>query len=151
MATNARPIDGPDGLTETGRPAADEPLTDGEPFANGYEGVRSSWGWIIQVITGVLVLALVTLHMIANHFVVRGGLRDFQDVVDYLKTPIVLVLEVAFLVVVTWHGLLGLRAILFDFGFSSRAERRITWVLAVVGVVTVAYGLWLTATVIGSA
>ena len=150
MATNIRPIDGAGRGSDAGAAVPDEPV-DGEPFENGYEGVRSSWGWIIQVITGVLVLVLVTLHMIANHFVVRGGLRDFQDVVDYLKTPIVLVLEVAFLVVVTWHGLLGLRAILFDFGFSARAERWITRILAVVGVITVVYGLWLTATVIGSA
>ncbi len=141
MATNVRPIDATD--RRGGASPVEEPLPD------AYEGVRSSWGWIIQVITGVLVLFLVTLHMVANHFIVRGGLRDFQDVVDYLKTPIVLVLEVAFLVVVTWHGLLGLRAILFDFGFSARAERWITRVLAVVGVVTVVYGLWLTATVIG--
>jgi succinate dehydrogenase / fumarate reductase membrane anchor subunit len=107
--------------------------------------------WLIQVVTGALVLVLVTLHMIANHFIVPGGLRDFQDVVEYLRTPIILVLEVAFLVVVTWHGMLGLRAVLFDLGLSRRAERATTRVLTVVGIATVAYGLWLTAVVIGSA
>lgn len=106
-------------------------------------------GWFIQVVTGALVLVLVTLHMIANHFLVPGGLRDFHDVVEYLRTPIILVLEVAFLVVVTWHGLLGLRAVLFDFGLSPRTERAITWILTVVGIATVAYGLWLTSVVIG--
>lgn len=108
-------------------------------------------GWLIQVLTGASVLVLVTLHMIANHFIVPGGLRDFHDVVAYLRTPIILVLEVAFLIVVTWHGLLGLRAVLFDFGLSSRTERAITRVLTVVGIATVAYGLWLTAVVVGSA
>ncbi len=108
-------------------------------------------GWLIQVLTGASVLVLVTLHMIANHFIVPGGLRDFHDVVAYLRTPIILVLEVAFLIVVTWHGLLGLRAVLFDFGLSSRTERVITRVLTVVGIATVAYGLWLTAVVVGSA
>ncbi len=107
--------------------------------------------WLIQVLTGASVLVLVTLHMIANHFIVPGGLRDFHDVVAYLRTPIILVLEVAFLIVVTWHGLLGLRAVLFDFGLSSRTERVITRVLTVVGIATVAYGLWLTAVVVGSA
>ncbi len=108
-------------------------------------------GWLIQVVTGASVLVLVTLHMIANHFIVPGGLRDFHDVVAYLRTPIILVLEVAFLIVVTWHGLLGLRAVLFDFGLSPRTERVITRVLTVVGILTIAYGLWLTAVVIGSA
>jgi succinate dehydrogenase hydrophobic anchor subunit len=112
------------------------------------EAGSTTVGWLIQVITGALVLLLVTLHMIANHFIVPNGLRSFTDVVDYLRTPIVLFFEVTFLVVVTWHGLLGLRAVLFDFGLSRRTERAITGVLAVVGVVTVGYGLWLTSVVI---
>jgi succinate dehydrogenase / fumarate reductase membrane anchor subunit len=119
---------------------------DREPFERG----TSTIGWLIQAITGALVLLLVTLHMVANHFIVPGGLRDFNDVVAYLRTPIVLVLEVAFLIVVTWHGLLGLRAVLFDFGLSARTERVITWVLTVVGIATVLYGLWLTSVVISA-
>jgi len=99
---------------------------------------------MLQAVTGMLVLVLVTLHMIANHFVVKSGLRDFADVVAYLSNPVVVALEVLFLVVVTWHGLLGLRAVLFDFGFSRRTESWITRILWVVGVAIVAYGLWLT-------
>jgi succinate dehydrogenase cytochrome b556 subunit len=108
----------------------------------------SSWAWMLQAITGVLVLVLVTVHMIANHFLVSRGLRDYSDVVSYLSNPVVMVWEVVFLAVVTWHGLLGLRAIFFDFGFSPRTERRITRILTVVGVVAVAYGLWLTAVIV---
>ena len=44
---------------------------------------RPSWGWIWQAVSGVLVLGLITLHMIANHFVVKQGLRDFKDVVQF--------------------------------------------------------------------
>lgn len=105
---------------------------------------KPSWGWMLQAISGMLVLVLVTLHMIANHFVVKSGLRDFADVVAYLSNPVVVVLEVLFLVVVTWHGLLGLRAVIFDFGFSRRSESWITRILWVVGVAIVVYGLWLT-------
>ncbi len=108
------------------------------------EETRPSWGWILQAITGSLLLVLVTLHMIANHFVVASGLRDFADVVAYLSNPVVVVIEVLFLIVVTSHGLLGLRAVLFDFGFSPRTERRITRVLTVLGIAIVLYGFWLT-------
>jgi succinate dehydrogenase hydrophobic anchor subunit len=109
---------------------------------------KPSWGWIVQAITGVLVLVLITVHMIANHFIVSRGLRNFDDVAAYLSNPIVIVWEVVFLAVVTWHGLLGLRAILFDFGFSPVIERRITRILTVVGVVAVVYGMWLTAVIV---
>ncbi len=137
-------------MTERGQIRDDAP-TARETGADGREtpepGTRTV-GWLIQVVTGALVLLLVTLHMIANHFIVPNGLRNFNDVVDYLRTPIVLFFEVTFLVVVTWHGLLGLRAVLFDFGLSARTERVVTWLLAVVGVVTVGYGLWLTSVVL---
>lgn len=109
------------------------------------------WSWVWQAVSGVLVLALVTLHMIANHFVVPEGLRNFDEVLDYLSNPLIVFLEVSFLVIVTWHALLGLRAVLFDFGFSAGVERAITRVLIVVGVITVAYGLWLTAVIVGQA
>ena len=79
-----------------------------------------------------------------NHFIVKGGLRDFADVVSYLRNPIILVLEVLFLVVVTIHAMLGVRSIVLDFGISDRAEKRLGQALTVVGVLTVAYGLWLT-------
>ncbi len=105
-------------------------------------------GWAWQAITGVLVLLLVTLHMIANHFVVAGGLRDYHDVVAYISNPIILPLEILFLVIVSWHGLLGLRAVIFDFGLSVRTERIVTRVLYVVWVATLVYGLGLLAIVI---
>ncbi len=120
------------------------------PFAHATEaGEHREWGWVLQAVTGIAVLGLVTLHMIANHFVVPDGLRDYAQVVAYLSSPVIVALEVTFLVTVTWHALLGVRAILFDFGFSARIERIITRVLAVVGVATVGYGLWLTTVITG--
>lgn len=112
------------------------------------EAGKPAWGWILQALTGALLLVLLTLHMIANHFMVSQGLRNAADVVSYFSNPVIVGIEVLFLVVVVWHGLLGLRAIIFDFGFSPRTERRITVILTVVGVVAVVYGLWLTSVIV---
>ncbi len=71
------------------------------PFA---QEPRATWSWLWQVFTGVGLLILLGLHFIANHFIAKGGLRDFADVAAYLRTPIILVLEVLFLVVVTSHA-----------------------------------------------
>jgi succinate dehydrogenase hydrophobic anchor subunit len=111
------------------------------PFA---QEPKASWSWLWQVFTGVGLLLLLGLHFIANHFIAKGGLRDFADVVSYLRSPIILVLEVLFLVVVTTHAMLGVRAIVTDFGLSDRAEKRLSQALTAVGVLTVGYGLWLT-------
>ncbi|HEU0242787.1 MAG TPA: hypothetical protein VFQ75_02705 [Candidatus Limnocylindrales bacterium] len=113
------------------------------------ETAAHDWSWVWQAVSGILVLGLVTVHMVAQHFVVPEGLRDFAAVVTWLSSPVVIVVELAFLVTVTWHGLLGLRAVLFDFGFSPGTERWITRALVAVWIATVGYGLWLTSVIAG--
>ena len=113
----------------------------GDTFA---EEPKATTAWLWQVFTGIGLVILLGLHFIANHFIAKGGLREFSDVVAYLRNPIILVLELLFLVFVTTHALLGVRAILLDFGFSMRTEKRLSRALTALGVLTVGYGLWLT-------
>jgi succinate dehydrogenase hydrophobic anchor subunit len=114
--------------TRTAGPAPDEPTR------------ARSWRWAAA--TGAALLVLVTIHMVAHHFVVEeiGGLRTYQHVLDYIATPVIFVIESVFLVVVTIHAMLGLRSVLFDFGLGDRAKRLVSRGLVVLGVVTVAYG-----------
>ncbi len=102
------------------------------------------WGWLLQAMSGILLVVLVGLHWVAQHFLASGGLRTYSDVVAYLRQPIIFGLEAAFLIVVTAHALLGVRAILLDFGLSPSADHVLRWALAVVGAATVWYGLDLT-------
>lgn len=108
----------------------------------------SSWSWILQAVTGALLIVLLGLHMVVQHFVVAGGLRKFADVVTYISNPFAFLLEVVFLIVVTWHALLGVRAIIFDLGLKPTTERKVDVVLTVIGVLTVSYGIWLSATIV---
>ena len=129
MATEPRRVD---------RPAAAAGPRDAPPFVG-------------QVVSGVALLFLLGLHMVAQHFIVPTGLRFYDDVIEWLRNPVMIVVEVAFLVVVTYHALVGVRAILFDFGFSERTEGRITLLLSVVGIVTVVYGVALFAAILNAA
>ncbi len=99
--------------------------------------------WLIQAISGLLLVALLGLHMVAHHFVVEGGLRDFQEVLAYVSNPVIFFLEVVFLVVVTTHAMLGLRAIVRDLNLSATAARTADWILALVGAAALIYGVWL--------
>jgi len=127
MATEPRPVDRPDA------------------------GPRNAPVFVFQVISGAALLVLLGLHMVAQHFIVPTGLRFYEDVIAWLRNPVMIAVEVAFLVFVTYHALVGVRAILFDFGFSERTERRITLVMWVVGIVTVAYGVALFAAILSAA
>ncbi|MBI3647401.1 MAG: hypothetical protein HY240_01345 [Actinobacteria bacterium] len=101
-----------------------------------------SRAWRATALSGVAVLALVTVHMVAHHFVVQsvGGLRSYRQVLEYIGNPVIFVIESLFLVVVTWHAMLGLRSVLFDLGLSETSRRRASRALAGLGVATVAYG-----------
>jgi succinate dehydrogenase hydrophobic anchor subunit len=105
---------------------------------------RSRLAWLAQAVSGGMLLALLMLHMLANHFVVEGGIRTYADVICYLGNPIVLPLELLFLVIVTVHALLGVRAVILDFGISEKAQRGWNRLLVVLGASMIAYGFWLT-------
>ena len=103
--------------------------------------------WILQVTSGVLLVFLLGAHIVAEHFIVKGGLRDYGQVVSYLANPVVLAIESAFVVVLMWHAMLGLRAVLFDFGSGPRARALITRGVVALGVITAAYSFWLIAAI----
>ncbi len=107
------------------------------------QGQRAGSLWIIQAITGLLLILVLGLHMVAHHFVVEGGIRNYQEVLDYISNPIILGLEILFLTVVSIHAMLGLRAVLFDLGPGARTRQVTNWVLAIVGLAMWAYGVWL--------
>jgi succinate dehydrogenase hydrophobic anchor subunit len=109
---------------------------------------RSSGEWRTMTLTGLGLLVLVTVHMIANHFVVRsiGGLRDYQQVLAYIANPAIFTIESLFLLFVTVHAMLGLRGVLLDLDPSPRLRRWIDRGLAVLGLATLAYGYFLIGT-----
>jgi len=103
----------------------------------------SGFYWLIQVISGLLLILLLALHMVAHHFVVEGGLRTYQDVLDFISSPVVFVLEVLFIIIVAPHAMLGLHAILLDLGPGDKAKATITWLIRILTVVVIGYGIWL--------
>ena len=99
------------------------------------------WAW--QAGTGVLLVLFLGIHWVAQHYLAPGGLRTYEQVVAYVRQPPVLVLEALFLPTVVVHALLGIRALALDLGLSSTNLRRLTWGLALLGLLAVGYGWWL--------
>jgi succinate dehydrogenase hydrophobic anchor subunit len=114
-----------------------------EALASTYRRGRSARLWHWTAGTGIALVVLATMHIVAQHFIVhqKGGLRTYNEVLTYVANPVIFVLEAAFLLVVTIHGMLGIRGILHDRDLSARAQRRIDVVLWTVGTLTVAYGM----------
>jgi succinate dehydrogenase hydrophobic anchor subunit len=104
---------------------------------------RSGATWLMQAITGLLLVGILGTHMIAHHFIVEGGLRDYQQVLDYVANPVVFVIEVVFVIVGVIHALLGLQAIITDLRPAPRTMRIVEWGLRIVALVAIAYGIYL--------
>jgi succinate dehydrogenase hydrophobic anchor subunit len=109
---------------------------------------RQTLVWRATASTGVALVLLITVHMVAHHFVAQatGGLRSYRQVLEYLANPVIFTIELLFLVVVTVHAMLGVRSVLFDLATGERARAWISRALVVLGVVTVGYGVTLIVT-----
>lgn len=124
-----------------------EILTERRPVAERAGGPAGTL-WLVQAFSGLLLVLLLLLHMVAHHFVVEGGLRNFQQVVEYVSNPAIFAITIIFLVVVVIHALLGLRALVMDLGPKESTMRVVNWFLLIAGVAMVIYGIWLEFTII---
>jgi len=104
--------------------------------------------WLAKAVSGVLLVGFLGLHLVAQHFLVEGGLRTYADVVAYLRQPLALAAEIGLLASVIVHAALGVRAILVEMLPSDRALRRASWVVGVIAVAGFAYGIGLTLVVV---
>ncbi len=118
--------------------------------SSGRANGRAGAVWLVQAFSGLLLVALLFLHMIAHHFVVEGGLRNYQQVVEYVSNPAIFVTTIVFLIVATVHALLGLRAIIIDLGPAPRTLRVVNWAFAIFGAAAIVYGIWLELVIISN-
>lgn len=103
--------------------------------------------WLVQAFTGILLVPLLLLHMIAHHFVVEGGLREFEQVIEYISNPAIFVITIIFLIVVAAHAMFGLRAIFIDLRPSPSIRKVVDWLLVVATIAIIVYGIWLELTI----
>lgn len=109
--------------------------------------LEGSGRWLFKIFTGLLIVVFLGIHFIVNHLVAPGGLLTYADVVAYFQNPIIVVMEISFLVLVVVHSFLGLRSILLDLDPSPMVLRVVNFVLVVIGTVAVIYGAWLALTI----
>ncbi len=102
------------------------------------------WIWLAQAVSGAALLILAGLHWLAQHYLASGGLRTYAEAAAYLRQPLAFALETLFLVVVTSHALLGVRAVVLDLNPPPHWQRKMEIALFIIGLLTVAYGLQLT-------
>ncbi len=99
--------------------------------------------WLAQAVLGILLVILLCIHLIVNHWVAPQGLLTYADVVHYYGFPSIALMEAAFLIIVTSHCLLGLHSILLDLNLPSLIARITIWILIILYATIIFYGIWL--------
>jgi succinate dehydrogenase hydrophobic anchor subunit len=104
---------------------------------------EETWLWLAKVLSGVVIFALLIAHLIVNHLVAQGGLLSYTEVIAYYAHPLIPLMEGAFLIFVVTHALLGVRGIVLDLDPPPALARGLDLLFSAVGIVAIAYGLWL--------
>ena len=99
--------------------------------------------WLAQAVLGILLVVLLSIHLIVNHWAAPQGLLTYADVIRYYDFPGVAIMEAIFLIVVTSHCLLGLYSILLDLNLRPFVTRILAQILVILGVIMVVYGVYL--------
>lgn len=86
------------------------------------------WAWLLQRVTGVLLLASVALHFLSKAVVPVPG-------------PVVLLNDSLLIVLVVYHAFSGLRVVLIDLGPGIRVRRAVFWGSLALGALTAAWML----------
>lgn len=94
------------------------------------------WAWLLQRITGVLLVFYLFIHVWWVHF--SSVKTPFDFLINTLFLPsqnAILIL----LVLVIPHALNGFRVFAIDFGISERAQRILFWGLTVFGIIVIVW------------
>ena len=122
------------------------------PFSSSVSGSRpgeNTWIWLVKIVTGPLLLVVLGLHFTVNHYLgsMSTGLMTYDDIIRYFQNPIIPAIEILFLITVVTHSLTGLRGIILDMNPSRNTLNILTWLLVILGVSSIAYGVWLALTI----
>ena len=106
---------------------------------------ENTWLWLIKIATGPLLVLVIGLHFAVNHYMgsMSSGLMTYDDIIAYYQNPIIPIIEIVFLATVVTHSLIGLRGIILNMNPSRNVLNIVTWLMVILGVVSVGYGIWL--------
>jgi len=119
-----------------------EGMPEGTPEGMHTRRVLEPLAWILQVISGLLLAALIAIHLYVTHFSAHDALA-YENVVERFRDPGFRAIYAFLLLAVTFHAFNGVRAIILDTDFGARNTKAINLILMLLFVVAFVYGLFL--------
>jgi len=112
--------------------------------------MRDTYLWLLQLVTGSLIIVFLAVHMVMMHLdnIVGffGGHIDepsfWSSMIDRATKGWWLTFYISFLALVLYHALYGLRGIVLEVTPSGRTERVVTGMIWAVGLGAFALGVY---------
>jgi len=114
--------------------------------------VRESRYWVMFLASGVLIFLMLGVHMGVMHLesvlgllgIHLGDPLEYDTVVSRGTSTAWLVLYILLLVIGLYHGLYGLRSVLLEVFHTERANRWISGLVILIGVIAFSWGAYVT-------
>ena len=105
---------------------------------------------LVQLVTGVLVVVLLSIHIVLTHFDAIFGFfgvdvaepTAWASMIERASQGVFVGLYVALLACGLYHAIYGLRNIILEVTPSIKTGRIVTWALIVIGVVVFIWGTY---------
>lgn len=96
--------------------------------------------WLFQAFSGAFIIFFLGVHLYVAH--INGGspVELFDTVVINLRNPWWLAFFLVFVWIVTYHGLNGIKGIIFETGISQKSRRIVSYLLTALFIASVIYG-----------
>jgi succinate dehydrogenase hydrophobic anchor subunit len=112
--------------------------------------MRNTYLQFIQLISGVLIAVLLGIHMVIQHLdAILGFFKiDVKDatswtsMIDRSKQGLWAAIYIALLIFALYHAFNGLRNIILELTPSPRADRIVTVILIILGVIFLCLGVY---------
>jgi len=88
------------------------------------------WAWLLHRVAGLAIIFYLLLHIVVISSVLWGT-GSFDAVMAVLRRPWFAAGELLLVAAVLYHGLNGLRIILFDLGVGLKRQKEMFWVAVV--------------------
>lgn len=94
------------------------------------------WAWILHRVTGIGLVLYLLLHATLISVSLISGAQSFNSTLTMLMTnPVLHYMELLLVGAVIYHGLNGVRLLLFDLGVGFSKQKEIFWAAMVLGAV----------------
>jgi len=104
-----------------------------------YRWPAGMWAFVLHRFTGVLFTAYLLTHIWVMHYLALGE-QQFNQTMRFLSSPIFKFGEIGLLALVAYHGLNGIRIVLFDFADAFRIQRALFYGLFLLCIAIVVIG-----------